>query len=86
MSNMHDLLHDGRPVHDALELYGSMDSDWAACLRTRRSMGGAGLFLAGGIVAYKISLLVMIALSSTEAEFMEAVLGGKIILFCRSIL
>ena len=49
-------------------------------------MGGAGLFLAGGVVTYKISLLITIAQSSIEAEYMMATLGGRMILFCRSIL
>ena len=39
-SNFHDLLLDKRPSHNPLQLYAHMDSDWAACPITRRSMGG----------------------------------------------
>ena len=46
-SNAHDLLMDGRPNHAPLDMYGYMDSEWATCPKTRRSMGGGALMLAG---------------------------------------
>ena len=46
-SNAHDLLADGRPRHEPLQLHGYVDSEWAACPRTRRSFGGEVLRLAG---------------------------------------
>ena len=85
-SNFHDLLLDGRPIHNPLELYGHMDSDWAACPITRRSMGGGAIHLAGGAVAYKVNLLVTIAQSSTESEYMQSTALGKVILYARSIM
>ncbi|KAL7552295.1 hypothetical protein ACHAWF_018275 [Thalassiosira exigua] len=85
-SNAHDLLHDGRPIHDALDPHGYMDSDWGACLRTRRSFGGTCIRLAGGPIAYRSSLQKTVASSSTEAEFMEASDTGKMMLFVRSIM
>ena len=85
-SNFHDLLLDGRPSHDPLQLYAHMDSDWAACPINRRSMGGGAIHLAGGAVAYKVNLLQTIAQSSTEAEYMKAAALGKIILYTRSIM
>ena len=85
-SNEHDLLHDGRPTHGPLEYHGYMDSDWAACPKTRRSMGGDDHRLAGGTIAYKTSLMKTIAQSSTEGEFMEATDFGKRCLYIRSIL
>ncbi|KAL7525100.1 hypothetical protein ACHAWF_001213, partial [Thalassiosira exigua] len=39
-SNLHDLLHDGRPTHGPLEAATWVDSDWAGCLQTRRSFEG----------------------------------------------
>jgi KUP system potassium uptake protein len=75
-----------RPSKDVLEAYGYVDSDWAACARTRRSLTGIVIQMAGGTVAYKTKLQVTVAMSSTEAEFMAACDAGKMILFIRSIL
>ena len=63
-----------------------MDTEWCTFPLTRRFMGGACAHLAGGVVAYKVNLLPTVALSSTEAEFMEATQAGKLLLFCRSVL
>lgn len=76
MSRHHEILIEGRPTHDATELHGSMDLE----------MGGGGLRLAGGTLAYKTSLLKTITQSSTEGEYMEATEMGKMVLFVRSIL
>ena len=85
-SSAHDILLDGRPVHGPFDVHGGMDSDWATCQETRRSMGGGGLRLAGGSVAYKTNLMKTIAQSSTEGEYMEAADIGKMALFVRSIM
>ena len=47
-----DLLLDDRPQHDASTLH-SYDSEWAACVKTRRSFGGTVIPLASGTIAYK---------------------------------
>ncbi|KAL9178471.1 hypothetical protein ACHAXT_003801 [Thalassiosira profunda] len=86
-STFHDLLHDGRPIEmNPTVANAYMDSDWGSCPRTRRSMGGGCLRLAGGPVAYRSRLQPTVALSSTEGEFMEASDMGKTILAARSIL
>ena len=85
-SNAHDLLVDGRPSHEPMDLHGFFDADWAACPLTRRSMGGDCLRLAGGTIAYKARLQPTVAQSSTESEYMEASDGGRMLLFVRSIL
>ena len=85
-SNVHDLLLDGRPKHDALDLHSYMDATWASCLKTRRSFGGLNLRLAGGPVAYKAWLQATVALSSTESEFISASDCGKVLLYVRSIM
>jgi len=85
-SAQHDLLMDGRPDHDKLSLHGYVDSDWATCPKTRRSMTGICVRLAGGTIAWKTKLQPTVAQSSTEAEFMGASDFGKIMLYIRSIL
>ena len=67
MSTTMDLLLTNRPTHDALDLHGYVDSDWATCPWTCRSLTGVCLRLAGGTVAYKTKLQPTIAQSSTEA-------------------
>ena len=81
-----DLLPDGRPSHGITDLHGYVDSDWATCPRTRRSLTGVCVRLAGGTIAYKTKLQPTIAQSSTEAEFMGASDFGKILLYVRSVL
>ena len=85
-SNKQDLLLDNRPEYDANILHLYTDSDWATCVKTRRSFGGTCIRLAGGTIAYKCKFQPTIAGSSTEAEFMAAYDTGKMILFVRSIL
>ena len=85
-SNKQDLLLDNRPNHDAKTVYAYADSDWATCVKTRRSFGGAVIRLAGGTIAYKTKFQPTVAGSSTEAEFMAAYDTGKMILFVRSVL
>jgi hypothetical protein len=63
-----------------------MDSSWGDCLLTRRSTGGVCFRLAGGPIAWKGQLLPTVALSSTEAEFMEATVAGRMSLYIRSIM
>ncbi|EJK69950.1 hypothetical protein THAOC_08742 [Thalassiosira oceanica] len=85
-SNEHDLMRDGRPLDYHDRIVGYVDADWASCTKTRRSVTGVCIRLAGGTVAYKSRLQPTVAQSSTEAEFMGANDAGKTILFLRSIL
>ena len=85
-SSKHDLLLDNRPEHDASVAHAYADSDWATCVKTRRSFGGSVIRLAGGTIAYKSKFQPTVAGSSTEAEFMAAYDTGKMILFVRSVL
>ena len=77
---------ENRPEYDAHVLHAYADSDWASCVKTRRSFGGLCIRLAGGTIAYKAKFHPTVAGSSTEAEFMAAYDTGKMILFVRSIL
>jgi hypothetical protein len=85
-SNRQDIFLDGRPQFDASIVHAYADSDWATCVKTRRSFGGSCIRLAGGTIAYKCKFQPTVAGSSTEAEFMAAYDTGKMILFIRSVL
>jgi hypothetical protein len=74
------------PAHLPLEPVTSADSNWAACLKTRRSTTGVCIKIAGGIIAYKTKLQPAIANSTTEAEFMGGHYAGKMVLILRSIM
>ncbi len=85
-SNRNDLLLDDRPQHEASIAVAYSDSDWATCVKTRRSFSGICIQLAGGTIAYKTKFQPTVALSTTEAEFMAACDVGRMSLFVRSIL
>ena len=85
-SNKQDLLLTNRPEYNAKELHAYTDSDWATCVKTRRSFGRSCIQLAGGTIAYKCKFQPTVAGSSTEAEFMAVYDTGKMILFVRSIM
>ena len=53
-SNLRNLLLDGRPIHDALDLHGYMDGTWVSCLR-----------LAGHMVVSVHHLLAALLATST---------------------
>ena len=59
---------------------------WATDTKKRHSVTGIVIMLAGGAIAYKSKFQEVIALSSTEAEFVAACDAAKMILFSRSIL
>ena len=75
-----------RPQHGLLDPHSFVDLDWAACLRTRRSMSGVGAKMAEGPIGYKTRLQPTVAMSSMEAEFMTACDAAKMMLFIRTIL
>jgi hypothetical protein len=85
-SNKQDILLDNRPQFNANIAHAYSDSDWATCVKTRRSFSGICIRLAGGTIAYKCKFQPTVAGSSTEAEFMAAYDTGKMILFVRSVL
>ena len=85
-SNHSDLLLNDRPDHAATIAVAYGDSDWATCVKTRRSFSGICIQLAGGTIAYKTKFQPTVALSTTEAEFMAACDVGRMSLYVRSIL
>jgi len=85
-SNAQDLLLNDRPEHEASIAVAYGNSDWATCVKTRRSFSGICIQLVGSTIAYKTQFRPTVALSSTEAEFMAACDIGQMSLFVRSIL
>ena len=69
-----------------LELVGYVDAAHANDLRKRRSTTGYVFMLAGGPIAYRCTTQSITATSSTEAEFLAAVLAAKQVRYLRSIL
>ena len=49
-------------------------------------MGVGNLMVTGGAVGYKAGLLPTVVMSSTEAEYMEAAVMGRMYLYCRSVM
>jgi Reverse transcriptase (RNA-dependent DNA polymerase) len=67
-------------------LYAFVDAAHATDLVTRRSVSGMCCLLGGAAVIFKSKQQDTVATSSTEAEFIAAVLAGKLIKYLRSIL
>ena len=63
-----------------------VDASYASDSVHRKSVTGVAAFLAGGCILYKTRFQDVIALSSTEAEFIAACEAGKNSLYIRSIL
>jgi hypothetical protein len=72
------------PPFHTLTAYG--DSDWGSCKKTRNSITGSIIMLAGGAIGYKTKFQKTIAHSSTEAEWVAACDVGKMVLFFHSLL
>ncbi|CAK5280773.1 unnamed protein product [Mycena citricolor] len=54
-----------------LKPMGYVDSDWAGCVDTRRSTAGYIFFMGGAPVAWSSKRQAVVALSSTEAEYIS---------------
>ena len=59
------------------ELYALLDAAHATDLKSRRSVTGLAVMFCNAVIAYKSKLQDTVATSSTEAEFLAAVLTAK---------
>ena len=74
------------PTSALLDLVASVDASHATDVKTRRSVTGLIVSLAGAAIAYKSKLQPTVATSSTEAEFIAAVQCAKVVKYLRSVL
>ena len=65
---------------------GFCNSDWAGCVDTRRLTSGFVWMLNGGAVCWRSKLQSVVALSSTEAEYVGATLAVQEIIWLRDLL
>ena len=73
-----------KPVESPLE--GFSDSDWAGCVDTQRSTSGFVWMMNGGTICWRSRLQSIVALSSTEAEYVRATPAVQEILWLRDLL
>ena len=54
-----------------------MDADYTACIDTRRSMSGVLMMMASGVTFWQLKLQDVVALSTTEVEYMALAKGTQ---------
>lgn len=71
------MVHFKKPISDKEPLIGYVDSDYAANVDTRKSLTGYVFTLYGTSVSWKSTHQPVVALSTTEAEFLAMTEGVK---------
>jgi hypothetical protein len=72
------LCYQGRPGLDrVVDIHGFVDADWAGDLDRRRSTSGYVFNLFGGAISWMSKRQAVVALSTTEAEYMAATHASK---------
>jgi hypothetical protein len=67
------LCYQGRPELDrVVDIHGFVDANWAGDLDHKRSTSGYVFNLFGGAISWMRKIQVVVALSTTEAEYMES--------------
>lgn len=73
-------------TNQPLELIAYSDADWANDKTTRKSVSGIIILLAGGPVIFRSKTQSLVALSSTEAEYIAASLAVRDITWLKGLL
>ncbi len=60
--------------------------DWAGCVDTRRSTSGFIWIMGGGAICWRSKLQSIVALSSTEAEYIGTTLAVQEVIWLRDLL
>jgi hypothetical protein len=72
------LCYQGRPILDrVVDIHGFVDADWAGDMDRRRSTSGYVFKLFGGATSWMRKRQAVVALSTTEAEYMAATHASK---------
>ncbi|KAH9762289.1 hypothetical protein KPL70_000762 [Citrus sinensis] len=81
----HGLMY-GKSKHEVCEVRGYVDSDFAGDLDRRKSISGYLFMLDSCLISWKATLQHIVALSSTEAEFVAATEAVKESMWLRGLL
>ena len=74
------LCYQGRPgLERVLDIRGFVDADWDGDLDQRRSTSGYVFSLFGGAVSWMSKRQFVVALSTTEAEYIAATQGSSLV-------
>jgi hypothetical protein len=72
------LCYQGRPgLHKVLDIHGFVDVDWVGDMDRRRYTSGYVFNLFGGVISWMRKRKVVVALSTTEVEYMAATHASK---------
>ena len=75
-----------RVTHKEYKLHSFHDSDYAACVDTRRSTTGMLTYMGGSLINWQSKLQPTIALSTVEAEYMAGLHAAKDLLCFKNII
>ena len=81
----HGILYDGQK-EKSIQLEGYVDADWGSNPNGRKSQSGYAFFICGEIISRASKKQPIIALSSTEAEYIAANLALQEAIWLRSLL
>jgi hypothetical protein len=78
------LIYCSKPDH--LELSGYVDTDWANDINNHHSVGGHIFLLTGGAISWSAQKQIIVAQSSTEAEYIAGALAANESIWLRRLL